>query len=246
MSTASGRLCRPGRLVPPLQVFFWSVQVFYFAVAVPAGSKFIPLVMLSWFAVIAPLFWLADLAMAVGTLAWVPLLVVLGLASLFLQNFFVQATYQGTIREVPANVESEGRADDITRRARKLSYAEFSGGGRFMFGRLFLFSVLLATATFSTLSGVLYQHCWIVPAGPALDPSRLASSFRNGYFWQLAKAVPILEIPETLNWKAPWVMSDPLGGALMLLYKIVVIVPLVQVAALLLKQRSAGSSASGR
>ena len=45
---------------------------------------------------IVPLFWLADLALAFGAVAWVPLLAALGLASFFLLNFFVQATYPGT------------------------------------------------------------------------------------------------------------------------------------------------------
>lgn len=47
------------------------------------------------------------------------------------------------------------------------------------------------------------------------------------YAWNLLAAAPILEIPQTLNWKPPTTLTDHLGGSLLLIYKLLVIIPLI-------------------
>jgi hypothetical protein len=47
------------------------------------------------------------------------------------------------------------------------------------------------------------------------------------YVWHFSNAVPLLDVNETLRWKAPLVYTSSRAGILVLLYKFAVIVPLI-------------------
>jgi hypothetical protein len=67
----------------------------------------------------------------------------------------------------------------------------------------------------------------------AADPI-LADKVFDVYWWNLADAVPIVKIPDTLGWKPSIDLS--IGGALLvLLFKLALILPMVQLAGELLK-----------
>jgi hypothetical protein len=47
------------------------------------------------------------------------------------------------------------------------------------------------------------------------------------YVWHFSNAVPLLDVNETLRWKAPLVYTSSRAGILVLLYKMAVIIPLI-------------------
>jgi hypothetical protein len=63
------------------------------------------------------------------------------------------------------------------------------------------------------------------------------------YLWHLLDAVPTLKIPETLNWDKPAVeLTDKRGGGLLLVFKILVVLPVIRLGVQLWKRFSAPSS----
>jgi hypothetical protein len=46
------------------------------------------------------------------------------------------------------------------------------------------------------------------------------------YAWYLADALPILELPKTLNWDQPFTLGDHQAGQLLLAYKLLVTLPI--------------------
>ena len=54
-----------------------------------------------------------------------------------------------------------------------------------------------------------------------------SSGARSGSTLGTCWPPPILEIPQTLNWKPPTTLTDHLGGSLLLIYKLLVIIPLI-------------------
>lgn len=54
------------------------------------------------------------------------------------------------------------------------------------------------------------------------------ASIETFYLWNFLDAVPVLEIPDTLNWQEPsFEVTDHAGGGLLLAYKVLVIVPVI-------------------
>ena len=54
--------------------------------------------------------------------------------------------------------------------------------------------------------------------------------------WSLADAVPIVKIPDTLDWPPKLEYTTPTGHGAVLAYKILLVLPLVQLAAIALKR----------
>jgi len=50
------------------------------------------------------------------------------------------------------------------------------------------------------------------------------------YVWQLVNAVPLLSVPNTIGWDQPRIFTDNLSGVLLLAFKLIVLVPFVQLA----------------
>ncbi len=74
----------------------------------------------------------------------------------------------------------------------------------------------------------------VTPSGLAADLGvadwALTAKAFEMYVWSLADAIPVLKIPETLDWTSPVVLETIGGRVLVLAYKIVVLLPLAQLA----------------
>ena len=84
----------------------------------------------------------------------------------------------------------------------------------------------ICTEAFSGLTTVLWQQGHVVSSGDAA-PSLWA--VEHYYLWHLVDAIPLLEVPQTIRWSEPQGFDDQWSGALLLLFKIMVIIPLVRV-----------------
>jgi hypothetical protein len=85
----------------------------------------------------------------------------------------------------------------------------------------------VCTEAFSGLTAVLWQEGHVASTRDAA-PSLWA--VEQYYLWHLADAVPLVQLPQTLRWPEPQSFDDQWSGVLLLLFKIMVIVPLVRVA----------------
>jgi hypothetical protein len=74
-------------------------------------------------------------------------------------------------------------------------------------------------ATTSELNGYTYQLTW---------------SLFGFYAWNLLDAVPVFEVPQTLNWEYGYRFDDHVGGALVLGYKVLIAIPIIQLARILI------------
>jgi hypothetical protein len=91
---------------------------------------------------------------------------------------------------------------------------------------LTLQALLTLSAAFAVLTAAL-QERGLVTEQPPADVDGFVWSALGFYAWNLLDAIPLLEIPQTLNWEQATTLRDHLGGALLLAYKLLVIVPLV-------------------
>lgn len=103
---------------------------------------------------------------------------------------------------------------------------------------LFVLTELFAALTialfgFGLITGPPEAHA----AGASFSEGlHLRSQFWHGAFWiaeqhylrPLVGAIPLLEIPETLNWDFTTPFADHFSGMMLLLYKLVVILPVVR------------------
>lgn len=109
---------------------------------------------------------------------------------------------------------------------------------------------LLMTATmgFAFLSGFLYVHGIVdvlTPSGQhALDDPINSSAFY--YIWSFLNAIPVLEIPHTLGWEPEFRFTDHVTPPLLLLYKLVVILPVIAVVHMVVKDQRARSRLRAR
>ena len=87
-------------------------------------------------------------------------------------------------------------------------------------------TISLCTEAFAGLTSWLWSRGWLT--SHASDPSLWTAE--RFYLWHLLDSLPLLSVPETLGLSKPQVFDDRLTGALILVYKIVLIVPLVRLA----------------
>ena len=90
-----------------------------------------------------------------------------------------------------------------------------------------IFLVAFSTAGFTALSAGLYQLGVGSFKDASLHGQQVVDAAYNSYLWHLADAIPLLKIPDTLNWELQYPFTDHVQGALTLGYTIVVIIPLV-------------------
>ena len=97
--------------------------------------------------------------------------------------------------------------------------------------------VIVPTVGFATLTAFGVRHHMFALAGGHARADDLSFAAFNTYLWNLAHAVPFLDIPDTLKWKASLDFREWYGGnLLLLLYKVALIVPLLQLFTLLLRR----------
>lgn len=97
-----------------------------------------------------------------------------------------------------------------------------------------LLLILLPTLAFASLTAMLIHWNVIDAAGAKPTAPTLAYETFGTYLWNLANSVPVLKIPETLNWSAPLTLKTMAGGSLVLAYKVLLILPFAQLAAIAL------------
>ena len=90
-----------------------------------------------------------------------------------------------------------------------------------------LLSVLaVAVGLFAAATFVLAERDWITVANwESVESRALASA--GFYLWHFLDAIPLLDAPDALRWSEPLVYEDPWVGALLVLFKLVIIVPIV-------------------
>jgi len=96
-------------------------------------------------------------------------------------------------------------------------------------------SLVATTVTFVILTSLLIHHS-IVAIAPA-DRTLLVFDTLSTYAWSVVNAVPLLNLTETLAWKAPYVFSDEGGRLMVLAFKLLLIVPLFQLGGRALRRR---------
>jgi hypothetical protein len=97
--------------------------------------------------------------------------------------------------------------------------------------------VIVPTVGFAIVSAFGVRHHLFGLAGADRGTDDLSFAAFDTYLWNLAHAVPFLDIPETLKWKPSLDFREWYGGNLLvLLYKVALIVPLLQLLSLALKR----------
>jgi hypothetical protein len=92
---------------------------------------------------------------------------------------------------------------------------------------LFAFPVMLMTLeTFAGLTTLLWDR-GLLSSTSALHPNLL--TMEKLYAWHVMDAFPVLDITKTLGWNAPIAFSDHWSGVLLLMFKVVLLVPLLGV-----------------
>jgi hypothetical protein len=77
----------------------------------------------------------------------------------------------------------------------------------------------------NVVSGSGFATTYWGPAG-----SQIYRSIEALYFWHLLDAIPALDIPKTLNWTPAHGLNDHIGGALVLTFKVLVVLPVITLA----------------
>jgi hypothetical protein len=95
----------------------------------------------------------------------------------------------------------------------------------------------LAIGTFASLTQSLYDRGHLELQGDGVSSDAIVDLAFEFYVWHLLDSVPLLDIPQTLRWTVPYTYTDSVSGAVLLAFKVFVIVPLIQVARLILAGR---------
>jgi hypothetical protein len=110
--------------------------------------------------------------------------------------------------------------------------AAWRGWKRFMIAAALLTLALRALfvlmGAFAVLTSGLQAQGLVVEKPPSEDHGYVLSAL-GFYAWHLLDAIPVVEVPQTLNWNVTTRLTDHLGGALLLVFKLLVILPLVAV-----------------
>ena len=108
----------------------------------------------------------------------------------------------------------------------KLRCAALKSSGRYVpFGLLAVLFVIMISA-FTAITVVAARHQRLTLSGGS-NGSLSFEEVARFYVWHFTDSVPVLDVNETLRWRAPLVYSSTSVGTLVLLFKVAVIVPLI-------------------
>jgi hypothetical protein len=95
-----------------------------------------------------------------------------------------------------------------------------------------LWAAALAVLVISSFSGITTIRLTegAAEVEPKLENADPADVAYEHYLWHLADSVPVLKVPETVTWEREHEIQDDLDGWLTLLAKILVILPLLEIA----------------
>jgi hypothetical protein len=94
--------------------------------------------------------------------------------------------------------------------------------------------LILPTAGFAAIASVLVHAELIGYRGISGSDSYIAFRTFETFVWSFADAIPFLKVPETLNWTPHLKLTTASGGALLLAYKVMLLLPVVQLITLAL------------
>jgi hypothetical protein len=124
----------------------------------------------------------------------------------------------------------------LTKRARA-RWLAVVGDSLYAHGVLTLLIWLWATLSFAGLSAILVLQgiATTVPEHAIKDP--VWDSALHFYVWKSLDSIPVLEIPQTIGWEPAFRFTDRGSPVLLILYKVVVILPLIETARLIWQQQ---------
>jgi hypothetical protein len=97
--------------------------------------------------------------------------------------------------------------------------------GEWLFGRVVILCGIV-TVSFSSWTTFWYAQ-GLFSTQPGFPRNEALEASERYYFWNLADAVPVLKIPETLKWDLGPTYSDWRTGLLLLSYKVILILPIL-------------------
>jgi hypothetical protein len=86
----------------------------------------------------------------------------------------------------------------------------------------------LPIVCFGVVGTFLIQQHLVVAHGVSARTDDLAYKTFSAYTWNLAAMIPVLEVPKTLSWNEPLQFSNLAGRATVLVFKVLLILPLIQ------------------
>jgi hypothetical protein len=116
-------------------------------------------------------------------------------------------------------------------------------GGLLIAGWLTLLIWVWATFGFAGLSGLLYIHGIATTAPQHAIDDPIGGPAVNFYVWKSLDAIPVLQIPQTAGWEPAFRFTDHINPILLLLYKVIVITPVIETGRLIWKSRRDHTSA---
>jgi hypothetical protein len=106
-----------------------------------------------------------------------------------------------------------------------------------------LFALFVLIEVFAAMTSVLAQSGWVEVSGFTSTNGRASESESSRashsgsdiypamelfYVWQLLDAVPLLDLPRSLNWREPsHAVTDHVGGVFTVAFKVLVVLPVV-------------------
>ena len=85
----------------------------------------------------------------------------------------------------------------------------------------------LLTEVFTAVTVLLLTQDAITTRGGSVTDANIYWRTELLYLWQFADAIPAVDAPTTLNWKAPYHLNGISGGSLLLGFKVLVLLPIV-------------------
>jgi hypothetical protein len=92
-----------------------------------------------------------------------------------------------------------------------------------------LMVAFFAISSFASLTSLLYLEGAIEISEP-LSQEDVIFETAVVYVWHLLDTVPLLDIPQNLEWELPFEFEDSLGGLLLIFFTAIVILPLIRIA----------------
>lgn len=92
-----------------------------------------------------------------------------------------------------------------------------------------LMVAFFAVASFASLTSLLYLEGAIEISEPVSQDDVIFET-AVVYVWHLFDTVPLLDIPQNLEWELPFEFEDSLGGLLLIFFTAIVILPLIRIA----------------
>ena len=89
-----------------------------------------------------------------------------------------------------------------------------------------LIVLMMAVILFAAVTNLLATHKILTLSSQPKPPVEMGSLVEF-YLWHFSEAVPLLKVNQTLRWDAPWTEYSAWVGWILLLFKLVVIVPVI-------------------